>query len=79
VSRPDRRRIPLEEVIRRFGGDPPDGASRSKLVACVEQALEKNTGAGKVAMRVGDDAHDLSPELLGELRLLVNAAQPSRW
>ena len=65
----------LEEIIRRFGGDPPDGASRSKLVACFEQTLAEIAGRDQVAMLIVDDAHSLSPELLGELRLLVNAAQ----
>jgi general secretion pathway protein A len=68
----------LEEIIRRFGAEPPDGANRSKLVACLERALGDATSSGEVAMLVVDDAHDLSPELLEELRLLVNAAQQVR-
>jgi type II secretory pathway predicted ATPase ExeA len=68
----------LEEIIRRFGGEPPNGASRSKLVACVEWALGEITSRGQVAMLVVDDAHDLPVELLEELRLLVNAAQQVR-
>ena len=68
----------LEEIIRRFGAEPPDGANRSKLVACLEQALGDATSSGEVAMLVVDDAHDLSPELLEELRLLANAAQEAR-
>ncbi|OGF08475.1 MAG: hypothetical protein A2W00_01260 [Candidatus Eisenbacteria bacterium RBG_16_71_46] len=69
----------LEEIIRRFGAEPPDGASRSKLVACIEQALAEIAGRGQVAMVVVDDAHALSPEPLEELRLLVNAAQQAHW
>ncbi len=68
----------LEEIIRRFGAEPPEGASRSKLVACLDQALAENTSRGQVAMLVVDDAHHLSAELLEELRLLVNAAQQVR-
>jgi type II secretory pathway predicted ATPase ExeA len=68
----------LEEVIRRFGAEPPDGANRSKLIACLERALAEITGRGQVAMLVVDDAHDISLERLEELRLLVNAAQQVR-
>ncbi len=68
----------LEEIIRRFGAEPPDGASRSKLVACVERALGEITSRGQVATLIVDDAHGLSPELLEVLRLLVNAAQQVR-
>lgn len=64
----------LEEIVRRFGAEPAEGASRSKLIASVERVLAENTSRGQVSMLVVDDAHDLSTELLGELRLLVNAA-----
>ena len=67
----------LEEIIRRFGGEPPDGANRPKLLACFERTLADPTG-GEVAMLVVDDAHHLSTERLEELRLLVNAAQLTR-
>ena len=65
----------LEEVIRRFGAEPPEAASRPRLFAFLERTLEENTAPGQVAMIVVDDAHDLPDELLEELRLLVNAAQ----
>jgi general secretion pathway protein A len=68
----------LEEIVRRFGAEPADGASRSKLVACVERSLADISGRGQVAILVVDDAHNLSTELLEELRLLVNAAQQAR-
>jgi type II secretory pathway predicted ATPase ExeA len=68
----------LEEVVRRFGAEPADGASRSKLVSCIERALAEIADRGQVAMLVVDDAHALSLELLEELRLLVNAAQQLR-
>lgn len=67
----------LEEILRRFGAEPPDGASRGKLVACLDGALAEIAGRGQVAIIVVDDAHHLPPELLEELRLLVNAAQQS--
>lgn len=65
----------LEEIVLRFGGQPADGASRPKLVACLERSLADIAGSGRVAMIVVDDAHRLAPELLEELRLLVNAAR----
>ena len=65
----------LEEIVLRFGGQPADGASRPKLMACLERSLGEVTAQGKVAMVVVDDAHRLTPGLLEELRLLVNAAQ----
>jgi len=65
----------LEEIVRRFGGEVPDGASRPKLVACLEGALARIAGQGQVAMVVVDDAQKLSAELLEELRLLAGAAQ----
>lgn len=68
----------LEEILRRFGAEPPDNASRSKLVACVEYALAEVARRGQVALLVVDNAHDLSAELLEQLRLLVNTAQHSQ-
>jgi len=65
----------LEEIVMRWGGEPPDGASRPKLVGCFERELARIAGAGKIPMVVVDDAQNLSPALLEELRLLVNAAQ----
>ena len=67
----------LEEILRRFGAEPPDGASRGRLIACLDVALAEIAGRGQVAVIVVDDAHHLSPVLLEELRLLVNAAQQS--
>ena len=68
----------LEEIIRRFGAEPPEQANRSKLVACVEGALAEIASRGQVAVLVVDDAHHLSVEQFEELRLLVNAAQQAR-
>ena len=67
----------LEELIRRFGAEPPDGASRPKLVARFEQAVSEIAGRGQVAMIVVDDAHNLSADLLEELRQLAGGAQQS--
>jgi type II secretory pathway predicted ATPase ExeA len=65
----------LEEIVLRFGGQPTDGASRPKLMACLERSLTDVASAGKTAVLVVDDAHTLSPALLEELRLLVSAVQ----
>src|SRR5262245_47884931 len=58
----------LEEIIRRFGADPPDGASRPKLFAYLERVLEISA-ADQPAVVVVDDAHDLAPPLFEELKL----------
>lgn len=68
----------VEEIIRRFGAEPPQGASRPRLMASFEWALAENTQPDQVALLVVDDAHDLAPELLQELRLLANATQQAR-
>jgi type II secretory pathway predicted ATPase ExeA len=65
----------LEEIVRRFGADPPANASRSKLLACVERVLGDIASRNQVGVLVVDDAHELPAELLVHLRLLVNAAQ----
>lgn len=65
----------LEEILRGFGVEPRDGASRAKLVTGFDGTLAKIAARGQVAVIVVDDAHQLSPELLEELRLLVCAAQ----
>jgi len=64
----------LEEVTRRFGAEPPPGASKPQLIACLEALLTKTGDAGKVAVLVVDDAHELSIELLSELRAMANIA-----
>jgi type II secretory pathway predicted ATPase ExeA len=68
----------LEQILQRFGATVPEGASRPKLVASVENALADIAGRGQVAVIVVDDAHHLSAALLEELRLLVNAAHQAR-
>ena len=68
----------LEEIIRRFGAEPPERAGRSKLLGCFEGLLGEATSDGRIALLIVDDAHDLPPERLEELRLLVNAAQQAR-
>jgi type II secretory pathway predicted ATPase ExeA len=67
----------LEELLRRFGAEPPDGASRPKLVARLEQAVSEIAGRGQFTMIVVDDAHNLSADLLEELRQLAGGVQQS--
>ena len=68
----------LEEIVLRFGGEPADGASRPRLMACLERSLTNIAGRGQTAMIVVDAAHRLPPESLDELHLLVNAVQQAR-
>jgi general secretion pathway protein A len=65
----------LEDLARRLGGDPPPGASRSRLIACLESALADIAARGQVAIAMVDDAHHLSAECLEELRLIASNAQ----
>jgi len=63
----------LEEIVLRFGGEPADGASRPRLMACLERALTEIAGRGQTAMIVVDAAQRFSPESLDELHVLVTA------
>lgn len=65
----------LEEILRGFGVEPGDDASRAKLMAGFERSLAEIAARGQVAVIVVDDAQQMSHELLEELRLLVCAAQ----
>jgi type II secretory pathway predicted ATPase ExeA len=64
----------LEEIARRFGGDIPEGATKPQLLACLEQTITAAAKKNRVPVVVIDDAHEASPEVLGELRLLVNVS-----
>jgi general secretion pathway protein A len=65
----------VEEIVRRFGAEPAANASKPQLLAGFERALAENAARGRAAAIVIDDAHDLAPDLLGELRLLSNTAE----
>jgi general secretion pathway protein A len=65
----------LEEIVRRFGTDPPAGASKPQLLGCLETAIADAKANKRVPVIVIDDAHEVSPELLGELRLLTNVSE----
>gem|GEM_PF-2011818 len=64
----------LEECLRRFGAEPPQGASRPRLIAGLERALVEAAGGGRTAVLVVDDAHLMPAEGLEALRLLANTA-----
>jgi len=64
----------LEEIVRRFGGEPPAGASKPQLIASLEAAIRAAKQDGRVPVVVIDDAHEIPAELLGELRLLGNVS-----
>jgi type II secretory pathway predicted ATPase ExeA len=75
VANPAMNRIELlEEIVRRFGVEPAAGATKPQLLANLETAIADAKAHGCVPVIVIDDAHEASPELLGELRLLVNAS-----
>ena len=61
----------LEDVCTRFGADAPASPSKPQILACLERHLAEIRREG-IAVLVIDEAHDLSPELLEELRLLSN-------
>lgn len=64
----------LEEIVRRFGGEPPAGASKPQLIASLEATIAAAKESGRVPVVVIDDAHEIPAELLGELRLLGNVS-----
>jgi general secretion pathway protein A len=65
----------LEEILRRFGAEPPEGGSRPRFMASLERVLADLVARGRLPMIVVDDAHALTAGLIEELRLLVNAAR----
>ncbi len=68
----------LEDIVLRFGGDPADGASRPRVMACLERSLTEITDRGQTAMIVVDGAHRLPPESLDQLYWIVNAIQQAQ-
>ncbi len=74
VAHPELTRAELlEELARRFGADPPAGASKPQLLAALEAAWAKQAERGKTPVIVMEDAHQLAPELLEELRQVASA------
>jgi type II secretory pathway predicted ATPase ExeA len=64
----------LEEIVRRFGIGAEAGASKPQLLAALERRLTEAFATHQTPVVVIDDAHDLAPELLGELKLLANSS-----
>ena len=62
----------LEEICLRFGVDVAEQGSKPQRLARLERHLVEIREAGDVPALVIDEAHDLSVELLEELRLLSN-------
>ena len=68
----------LEEICLRFGVDLPESGSKPRLLAELERHLTEIRREGEIPVLVIDEAHDLSLELLEELRLLSNLEFKSR-
>jgi general secretion pathway protein A len=62
----------LEEICLRFGVDLPESVSKPRLLAELERHLAEIRREDGAPVLVVDEAHDLSLELLEELRLLSN-------
>lgn len=63
----------LANVCREFGvAVPPGEPSRQALVERLNQHLLEANGAGRRALLIIDEAQNLGPELLEQLRLLTN-------
>ena len=62
----------LEEICLRFGVDLPESVSKPRLLAELERHLTEIRRENETPVLVVDEAHDLSLELLEELRLLSN-------
>src|SRR5262245_19541022 len=68
----------LEEICLRFGVDMPESGSKPRRLAQLERHLIELQREGERAVLVVDEAHDLSHELLEELRLLSNLESQGR-
>jgi len=65
----------LEEICLRFGIALPRSPTKPQALARLEQHLTEVGGRDQSAVLIVDEAHDLSPELLEEIRLLSNSAE----
>ena len=66
------RRELLEEVCHRFGVKYEDNLSKPALIERLEKALGEWLDRGDTCILIVDEAQNLSPELLEEVRLLSN-------
>jgi general secretion pathway protein A len=64
----------LEELLRCFRIDPLASATKPQLLDRLQRHIAECEGHDQVPVIVIDDAHEIPDELLGELRLLTNAA-----
>ncbi len=64
----------VEDVVRRLGGDPAPGTGRAAMVAELERRLAEAAAQDRVTVLAIDDAQELAPERLEELRSLADAA-----
>jgi type II secretory pathway predicted ATPase ExeA len=64
-------------VLERFGVDCPSSLKNRQLAA-LQEGLSRNQAEGKPCLLIVDEAQRLSPELLEEIRLLLNLETPDR-
>ncbi len=62
----------IEEIGLRFGLTVPPGASKPQALALLERHLTAVRARGEFAVLLLDEAQNLAPELLEEIRLLSN-------
>jgi len=62
----------LESICTEFGIGPADGASRRDLLARINDFLLRNKGEGRRVLLIIDEAQNLPPETLEQVRLLSN-------
>ena len=62
----------IEEIGLRFGLSVPSGASKPQSLAMLERHLTTVRARGEYAVLLLDEAQNLAPELLEEIRLLSN-------
>lgn len=67
----------LEEICLRFGVALPEGSSKPKMLALLERHLSTVRARGEYAVLLLDEAQNLEPGLLEEIRLLSNLETPT--
>lgn len=68
----------LLRLVARSLGARAEGVSKAELLAVVERALEAETESGKRVLVIVDEAQNLPPSALEELRLLSNLVSGKR-
>ena len=67
----------LEEICLRFGVALPNDSSKPKMLALLERHLTTVRSRGEYAVLLLDEAQNLEPGLLEEIRLLSNLETPT--